>query len=239
MIVVHCCCYCYDYYSVTQILNQESNIELLIQAAATLGSFGKSDAAECVHALTMSNAVHALLNHVIVEREVTQEKQLKLVETCIRSLKIIFETKGELASTFDLLLRNERVVPCLIRLLSPIARMDSINEVTASLIARCCRTEAHQSSIMNAGGLESLFSLMFSTYPKVYMSSLSCDSAIRVLFFSIWNIIGYIFCVMCMCERVSALPSYTLSFLIIWVFFCSHKKQHWTRWLHCVWAMFK
>ena len=142
--------------SVVQIMSQETDEHLLIQAAATLGSFGKSDMPVCTQSLIRNGSIPSLLKHIT-------SKNLKLVESCIRSLKIIYETR--IAPT-DLIFSRSDVIHSLIMLLTPNAN-DSVNEVTASLLARCCQNESHQNAIAHAGGIHILSNLLYSSYPKV------------------------------------------------------------------------
>lgn len=134
---------------------------MLIQAAATLGSFGKSDACDCIQALIKSGSIQSLVKHIV------DHQAAKLVETCMRSLKIIYETR---VASSDLIFNStNNVVQIMIHLLavSSSPSTDSIKEVTASLLARCCQSTRHQNIIANAGGIQALSNLLFSSYPKV------------------------------------------------------------------------
>jgi hypothetical protein len=147
------------YGRIVNIMNTESNEALLIQASAALGSFAKSDSTECIEALIKSAAIPSLLKYIV-------SSNLKLVESCIRSLKIIYETRKaptELIFSSD---NDVMIVRALIHLLS--ASNDFVNEVSASLLARCCQTEKHQNIIAHAGGISILAKLLFASYPKVF-----------------------------------------------------------------------
>jgi hypothetical protein len=151
---------------VTNILNTETNPDLLIQAAAALGSFGKCE--ENVNRLVESGAIASLLRHI-------SHENLRVVETCVRSLKIIYERESVPAEI--IFNGNREVIDSLVRLLTPFTN-DSVNEVVASLLARCCRTEKHQSIIANAGGVTILSNLLFSSYPKVQEAALDAFSSL-------------------------------------------------------------
>lgn len=44
---------------------------------------------------------------------------------------------------------------------------DEINELVASLLAKCCETREHQNAIASAGGIDKLAQQLYSKYPKV------------------------------------------------------------------------
>lgn len=82
------------------------------------------------------------------------------MEACARSLKMIFQST--LAPKSDMF-QGQRM-GLILELLN--SENDSVAEVAASVLARCCETNDHQQALGEAGGLQSLVGLLSGSLKK-------------------------------------------------------------------------
>lgn len=82
------------------------------------------------------------------------------MEACARSLKMIFQST--LAPKSDMF-QGQRM-ELILELLN--SENDSVAEVAASVLARCCETSDHQQALGEAGGLQSLAGLLSGSLKK-------------------------------------------------------------------------
>ncbi|EGC37648.1 hypothetical protein DICPUDRAFT_149720 [Dictyostelium purpureum] len=116
------------------ILNKETDEDLLIQASSIIGSFGcRID--EGSQKIFEYNGVTPLIS-------LLSSKNLKLVESAARSLKIVSLFHQPPPSIYD-----EQGVKLLISLFNH--PLDSVKEVAATIIARGCESLFNQSSLDN------------------------------------------------------------------------------------------
>ncbi|KAK9819822.1 hypothetical protein WJX72_002765 [[Myrmecia] bisecta] len=130
------------------LASETSESKLLVQCAATVGSFayGLDDG---VKAILDSGGVTPLLKTLSSNDE-------SVVEAGVRSLKMIYQSPlAPKAMIFSL-----DALQRLVQLLSSENR--GVAEVAARVLARCCESQEQQNAIACAGGLESLLGLLAS-----------------------------------------------------------------------------
>jgi hypothetical protein len=79
---------------------------------------------------------------------------IQVAETCARALKMIFHSP--LAPKSDMFQGHR--MELLLQLLNH--ENENVSEVAARVLARCCETKEHQQALADAGGLQSLVSLL-------------------------------------------------------------------------------
>ncbi|KAJ7559874.1 hypothetical protein O6H91_04G104500 [Diphasiastrum complanatum] len=131
---------------VVEILASDSDVPLLVQSAAAVGSFACGNDAG-VKALLESGVLPHLL-------KMLSNSNSQVVEAGARSLKMIFQST--LAPKNDMF--QFRRVDLILALLN--GGNDNVAEVAASVLARCCETKEHQKILADAGCLHSLVGLL-------------------------------------------------------------------------------
>nr|XP_024385227.1 armadillo repeat-containing protein 8-like isoform X2 [Physcomitrium patens] len=134
---------------VVEILASDTDIPLLVQSAAAVGSFACGTDAG-VRAVLDSGVLPHLL-------KMLQNGDTKVAETCARALKMIFHSP--LAPKSDMFQGHR--MELLLQLLNH--DNESVSEVAARVLARCCETKEHQQALADAGGLQSLVNLLAGT----------------------------------------------------------------------------
>lgn len=134
---------------VVEILASESEIPLLVQSAAAVGSFAYGIELGAKTVLD-SGALPHLLRMLCNEDD-------QVVEAGARSLKMIFQSSH--APKNDML-QGQRL-DLLLALLN--STNENVAEVAASVIARCCETNRQQHALLNAGALDILVDLLGSS----------------------------------------------------------------------------
>ncbi|BBM98556.1 armadillo repeat-containing protein 8 [Marchantia polymorpha subsp. ruderalis] len=131
---------------VVEILASDTEVPLLVQSAAAVGSF----------ACGIEAGVKAVLDSGVLPHllKMLSNGDNKVVEACARSLKMIFQST--LAPKSDMFQGHR--MELIIELLN--SENDSVAEVAASVLARCCETVDHQRALADAGGLQSLVGLL-------------------------------------------------------------------------------
>eukprot|EP01135_Chromosphaera_perkinsii_P005385 Nk52_evm66s343 gene=Nk52_evmTU66s343 len=141
-----------------EILQGDDQADMLIQAAAALGSFA-CGTEQNVYALVNSNAVAPLVKGL-------SHSNKKVVEACARSLKILYQSR---IPPRELIINEGGTVRLLIGLLQ---KGDSTSESAGSILARCCENKEHQEAVANCGGIEGLVELLDCPNPKAQESAL-------------------------------------------------------------------
>ncbi|KAJ7537944.1 hypothetical protein O6H91_11G029000 [Diphasiastrum complanatum] len=137
---------------VVEILASDSDVPLLVQSAAAVGSFACGNDVG-VKALLESGVLPHLL-------KMLSNSNSQVVEAGARSLKMIFQST--LAPKNDMF--QGRRVDLILALLN--GENDNVAEVAASVLARCCETEEHQKVLAEAGCLQSLIGLLGGSVKK-------------------------------------------------------------------------
>ncbi|CAM6087787.1 unnamed protein product [Calypogeia fissa] len=137
---------------VVEILSSDTEVPLLVQSAAAVGSF----------ACGIEAGVQAVLDSGVLPQllKMLSYGDTKVVEACARSLKMIFQST--LAPKSDMF-QGQRMV-LILELLN--SDNDSVAEVAASVLARCCETSDQQQALGEAGGLQSLVGLLSGSLKK-------------------------------------------------------------------------
>ncbi|KAH9560125.1 hypothetical protein CY35_06G090600 [Sphagnum magellanicum] len=137
---------------VVEILASDTEIPLLVQSAAAVGSF----------ACGIDAGVKAVLDSGVLPHllKMLQNGDNKVVEACARSLKMIFHSP--LAPKSDMFEGHR--MELILELLNN--GSENVAEVAASVLARCCETLEHQQALADAGGLRSLVSLLAGSVKK-------------------------------------------------------------------------
>eukprot|EP01018_Ginkgo_biloba_P032742 Gb_32695 [translate_table: standard] len=135
---------------VVEILASDSDTPLLVQSAATVGSF----------AYEVEAGVRALLDSGVLPHllRMLSNPDNKVVEAGARSLRIIFQST--LAPKYDMLQGHS--LEFLLSLLS--SENENVAEVAAIVIARCCETTEEQQALCDAGALHRLVGLLGSSW---------------------------------------------------------------------------
>lgn len=131
---------------VVEILASDTEIPLLVQSAAAVGSF----------ACGIDAGVRAVLDSGVLPHllKMLQNGDTKVAETCARALKMIFHSP--LAPKSDMFQGHR--MELLLQLLNH--DNENVSEVAARVLARCCESKEHQQALADAGGLQSLVSLL-------------------------------------------------------------------------------
>eukprot|EP00249_Psilotum_nudum_P017937 c26559_g1_i2 orf=648-2606(+) len=137
---------------VVEILASDTETPLLVQSAATVGSF----------ACGIEAGVKAVLDSGVLPHllRMLSNGDSKVVEAGARSLKMIFQST--LAPRSDML-QGQRM-ELLLALIN--SANDNVAEVAASVLARCCETTEHQHAIADAGGMQILVNLLSGSLKK-------------------------------------------------------------------------
>eukprot|EP00898_Chlorokybus_atmophyticus_P004381 jgi/Chlat1/4944/Chrsp32S04940 len=133
---------------VVEILASDTESSLLVQSAATVGSF----------ACGIDDGVRAVLDSNVLPHlfKMLSSSDSKVMEAGVRSLKLIFQSSlAPKARVFE-----GTTMQLMMSLLNH--QNDSIAEVAASVLARCCETTEQQEAIAAAGGLQGVFRLLAS-----------------------------------------------------------------------------
>lgn len=107
----------------------------------------------------------------IVTKSINNLVFIQVVEACARSLKMIFHSP--LAPKSDMFQGHR--MELLLELLNH--EKESVAEVAARVLARCCETKDHQLALANAGGLPSLVGLLAGSV-KIREASLDALAAL-------------------------------------------------------------
>ncbi|KAL3702075.1 hypothetical protein R1sor_020097 [Riccia sorocarpa] len=131
---------------VVEILASDTEVPLLVQSAAAVGSF----------ACGIEAGVRAVLDSGVLPHllKMLSNGDQKVVEACARSLKMIFQST--LAPKSDMFQGHR--MELIIELLN--SENENVAEVAASVLARCCETVDHQQALADAGGMQSLLRLL-------------------------------------------------------------------------------
>ncbi|EFJ20780.1 hypothetical protein SELMODRAFT_418097 [Selaginella moellendorffii] len=148
---------------VVEILASDTDIPLLVQSAAAVGSFACGTDAG-VKAVLDSGVLPHLLRML-------SNGNNKVVEASARSLKMIFQST--LAPKNDMF--QGRRIDLILALLN--SGNENVSEVAASVLARCCETSEHQKALADAGCLQSLVFLL-SGSPKRKEAALDALAAL-------------------------------------------------------------
>ncbi|XP_033102004.1 armadillo repeat-containing protein 8-like [Anneissia japonica] len=147
-----------------QVLDNDSmSAEILVECAVVLGSLARGGEANR-RALVEDGALTVALRGLA-------HSDLKLVEACLRFLRLIFTSP---VAPINALYEDSTIIPHLVQLLS---RSLSTQENVASILAHCCKTYDHQLILLQHGSVRALSPLLLSNVPKVQLPALCCFAA--------------------------------------------------------------
>uniref|UniRef100_T1J6L0 Armadillo repeat-containing protein 8 n=1 Tax=Strigamia maritima TaxID=126957 RepID=T1J6L0_STRMM len=144
------------------LVDEKSSVDLLIEAAATLGSLAKGTD-EHIKSLVDAGVVPLLLSGLT-------QSCLKYVEACLRCLRTIFSSS---CAPIDILYQDSNIIPHLIHL---IPQSTCNQECIATILTFACQTVEHQNVLCTSGAVQALATLLCSPIYRVQMPSLKCLS---------------------------------------------------------------
>ncbi|XP_071942757.1 armadillo repeat-containing protein 8-like [Antedon mediterranea] len=143
--------------------NETMPAKILVECAVVLGTLARGGEANR-RALVEDGALPVALRGLA-------HSDLKLVEACLRFLRLIFTSP---VAPINILYEDATIIPHLIQLLS---RSLSTQENVASILAHCCKTHEHQLILLQHGSVQALSPLLSSNVPKVQLPALCCFAA--------------------------------------------------------------